>query len=103
MAAIKVTHTIKYDHLKDEFIVTRSWGENKTFDTESFDEARRLMSEIESLKVISLDKLEKGRRYQIRSKAELSKMTLPFYLHYVLFFVSLWDFETDWYSVDFIY
>jgi hypothetical protein len=28
---------------------------------------------------------------------------LPFYLHYVLFFLSFWDFETDWYTVDFIY
>jgi len=28
---------------------------------------------------------------------------LPFYLDYVLFFLSLWDFETDWYSVVFKY
>ena len=40
---------------------------------------------------------------QIRAKAELSKLTLPFFLHYVFFFVSLWDFETDWYTIDFIY
>ncbi|NQT10914.1 MAG: DUF4390 domain-containing protein, partial [Desulfobacteraceae bacterium] len=41
--------------------------------------------------------------YQIRAKAELGKLTLPFYLHYILFFVSLWDVETDWYTIDFIY
>jgi hypothetical protein len=35
--------------------------------------------------------------------AQLDKIRLPFYLHYVLFFVSLWDFETDWYAVDFRY
>jgi len=39
----------------------------------------------------------------LRVKAELEKVRLPLYLHYVLFFVSLWDFETDWYTVDFIY
>ena len=36
-------------------------------------------------------------------KAELEKVRLPLYLHYVLFFVSLWDFETDWFTIDFIY
>jgi hypothetical protein len=61
------------------------------------------MAEIDSLKVIDLNQLQKGTRYQIRTKAQLSKLTLPFYLHYVLFFVSLWDFETDWYTIDFIY
>jgi len=25
------------------------------------------------------------------------------YLHYILFFVSFWDIETDWYTIDFIY
>ena len=61
------------------------------------------MTEIDSLPVIALKDLERGRQYQIRAKAELNKLTLPFYLHYVLFVVSLWDFETDWYTIDFIY
>ncbi|MGA8181415.1 MAG: DUF4390 domain-containing protein, partial [Desulfobacterales bacterium] len=71
--------------------------------TQSFDEAQKLMTEIDSLKIVPLKQLEKGGHYQLRAKAELSKVTLPFYLHYVLFFVSLWDFETDLYTVDFIY
>ena len=103
IADINVAHTIKYDNLKKEFTVQRSWEDNKPVVTESFEEAQRLMTEIDSLKVVSLSQLEKGKQYQIRAKAELSKMTLPFYLHYVLFFVSLWDFETDWYTIDFIY
>ena len=53
------------------------------------------MSEVDSLKIVPLSALEKGGHYQIRAKAQLSKLTLPLYLHYVLFFVSLWDFETD--------
>ena len=61
------------------------------------------MSEIDSLKTVPLSRLEKGSQYQIRAKAQLSKLTLPFYLHYVLFFVSLWDFETDWYTIEFMY
>jgi hypothetical protein len=104
IADIKVTHTIKYDSLKKEFSVNRSWEKNSdTLVTSSFKEAQRYMTEIASLKIIPLARLERGRRYQIRVKAELNKITLPFYLHYVLFFVSLWDFETDWYAIDFTY
>lgn len=103
VADITVTHTIKYENLKKVFIVERSWTGQGPVTTTSFEEARRLMSEIDSLKVSPLSALEKGRRYQIRARARLSKLTLPFYLHYVFFFVSLWDFETDWYTIDFIY
>lgn len=98
-----ITHTVKYNNLKKEFSVKRSWEPGPPLATQSFDEAQRLMSQINSLKVVPLSKLEKGQQYQIRAKAKLSKVTLPFYLHYVLFFLSLWDFETDWYTVDFIY
>ena len=100
---IDITHTIKYNNLKKEFIITRSWENNQPIVTKSFKEARKLMSEVDGLKVAALSRLEKGSQYQIRAKAQLSKLTLPFYLHYVLFFVSLWDFETDWYTIEFIY
>lgn len=100
---ITITHTIKYNNIKKEFSVKRSWENDEVKVTQSFREAQKLMTEIDSLKILPLYKLEKGMQYQIRAKAELSKLTLPFYLHYVLFFVSLWDFETDWYTIDFIY
>ncbi len=103
IADISVTHTIKYNNLKKEFVVVRSWETGKSIITRSFDEAQKLMSEIKNLHIISLDKLKKGSQYKIKAKARLSKMTLPYSLHYVLVFVSLWDFETDWYTVDFIY
>ena len=103
IADITVTHTIKYDNLKKEFIVRRSWRNNEPEITKSFEEARKWMTEVNSLKIIPLGQLEKGQQYQLRTKAEVSKQTLPFYLHYVLFFVSLWDIETDWYTIDFIY
>jgi hypothetical protein len=100
---LKLTHAIKYDNLKKEYIIHRSWDDNSPKIVKSLAEAKKLMVEIDSLKVVPLSQLEKGRRYQIRTKAQLSKLTLPFYLHYVLIFVSLWDFETDWYTIDFIY
>ena len=103
IADIKVLHNIKYDNLKKEFIVKRSWRNNEPEVTKSFSEAQKWMTEVNSLKIIPLGQLEKGQQYQLRIKAEVSKQTLPFYLHYVLFFISLWDIDTDWYTIDFIY
>ena len=100
---IKLTHTIKFNNLKKEFVINRSWIKNKPIITKSFLEAQKLISEIDGLKLVSLDVLEKGKRYRIRAKAKLKKITLPFYLHYILFVVSFWDFATDWYTVDFTY
>jgi len=103
IADLKVSHTIKYNNLKKEFAVTRSWENGAPLVTESFDEAQKQMAQIDGLKVVPLYRLEKSERYQLGAKAELNKLTLPFHLHYVLFFVSLWDFETEWYTVDFIF
>lgn len=103
IAELNVTHTVKYNNLKKEFVVSRSWEKGKPATTDSFSEVQRLMSVIEGLKVVPLTQLEKGSLYQLKAKAELSKMTLPLYLHYVFFFVSLWDFETDWSTIAFTY
>jgi hypothetical protein len=103
IANIEIVNSIKYNNLKKVFIVERSWENGKIRTAQSLQEAQKLMSDVDGLKIILLNKLEKGKQYQVKAKAQLSKLTLPFYLHYVLFFVSLWDFETDWYTVDFIY
>ena len=100
---LKVTHSIKYDSLKKEFYIDRSWDSGGPVITSSFEEAQQLMIKIDSLKIVSLEQLEKGRQYQIRAKAELSKFTLPLHLHRVLFFLTFWDVETDWYAIDFTY
>ena len=103
IADIEIANSIKYNNLKKVFIVERSWENGKIRTAQSLQEAQKLMSDVDGLKIIHLNKLEKGKQYQVKAKAQLSKLTLPFYLHYVLFFVSLWDFETDWYTIDFIY
>ena len=103
IANIEIVNSIKYNNLKKVFIVERSWENSKIRTAQSLQEAQKLMSDVDGLKIILLNKLEKGKQYQVKAKAQLSKLTLPFYLHYVLFFVSLWDFETDWYTIDFIY
>ena len=99
----RLTHTSKYDNLKKQFSIDRPWKSGKPVVTTSFEEAKKMMSKVDGYKMIPIGELEKGRQYRLRTKAEVSKITLPFYLHYVLVFVSLWDFETDWYTIDFTY
>jgi len=103
IADLKVSHEIKYDNLKKVYIVRLSSKDNKMIYVKDFDKAKKLMSEIVGLKVTELRNLQRGNHYQISMMAELDKIRLPFYFHYVFFFLSLWDFETDWYTVDFRY
>lgn len=103
IADLEVNHSIKYDSLKKTYTVKFSEDNNKEVTVRTFDEAKKLMAEIVALKVVPMHQLIKGRRYQLQMMARLDKIKLPFYLHYVFFFLSLWDFKTDWYAVDFRY
>lgn len=103
IAAIRATHSVAYDTLKKEYTIERSWDSGGSVTTQSFAETQRLMTEIDSLKIVPLQTLVRGAQYQIRTKAELSKLKLPFYLHYALFFVPFWDLRTDWYTIDFVF
>jgi len=55
------------------------------------------MSELNGIVLASLKDLPKDKSYYVMVKAKLDKIRLPMHMEYVLFFVSLWDFETDWY------
>jgi hypothetical protein len=103
IADLTVIHTLKFDSVKKEFTVRRSWTGYEAETTPSFEEAQRWMNQIEGLKIVALNRMEKDARYELRTKAEVSRKTLPFNLHHVLFFVSFWDEQTDWYIIDFVY
>jgi hypothetical protein len=100
---ITLAHTIKYNNLKNDFTVKRSWENDKPLTTESFEQAKQWMTEISGLRLLPLSNLQKGGHYKIKAKAELKKVTLPLFLDYIFFFVSLWDFETDWQTIKYIY
>ena len=101
LANIEISHSIKYDNLKDMYRVKLSEQGSRIISVKGFDEAKKLMADVVSLEVIPLHSLTKGRRYQIKMMAQMDKVKLPFYLRYVFFFVSFWDFETDWHTIDF--
>jgi len=103
IADLLVTHEIRYDSLKKTYAVTLSEQKNKVLEIGDFEKAKRVMCQITGVKVTDIKNLKRGHRYQVQAMAELNKIRLPFYLHYVLFFLSLWDFETDWHTIEFTY
>ena len=98
---IKIDHMLKYNVLKKEFVIKRSWKIDEVLITASFAEAQNLMTDISNLRIIPYNWLENESRYQMGIKAELSKGNLPFNLRTALFFSPAWGFETDWYVLDF--
>jgi len=95
-------HTLTHDSLKEEYLIKFSEKDRQAV-TESLEEAKHLMAEVNGFKTISLDRLTKGVAYRLLVKAKLARKTLPLYFHYLIPFSSLWDFETDWYALEFTY
>jgi len=98
---IKIDHMLKYNILKKEYVIKRSWEIDEVLMTESFVEAQKLMAAIKNLKILPFNWLENGNRYQIAIKAELSKANLPPSLRSLMFFSPPWGFKTDWYILEF--
>jgi hypothetical protein len=95
-------HTIKYDRLNNEYMVRLPEHPEKVLVTRNFNEAKRWMSTVEKLPVIPTCWLLKDQEYYLKVKAELSKVRLPLFFRYILFWVSLWDFETGWEKIQFL-
>jgi hypothetical protein len=103
MVSKKIQHSIRYDNLKKQYEVRRSEENQKAVIVKEFETAKKIMTEVVALEVVPLQQLNKGTPYQIRMMAEMDRIKLPLGLHYIFFFLSLWDFKTDWYVVDFKY
>lgn len=95
IAHLTVQHTVKYDNVKKTFYVDSTNGrETAAFPT--LDHAKRAMAELNGVAVAPLYVMEKGESYYLQMKVKLDKVRLPLSMEYLFFFVSLWDFETDW-------
>lgn len=103
LIGINLTHSLRFDPARKVYRVHRSWAQPPWTETRSLAEARDLMTQIERYPILPLDRMQPGEGYELRAKVELSQVTLPFYLRYVFYFVALWDFETEWHAVFFLY
>lgn len=90
----EINHTLKYDNIKKVFTVYDNEQRSTVFT--DIEGAKRAMAELNGVPVVPIASLKKGKAYYLRMKAKLDKVRLPLRLEYLFFFVSLWDFETDW-------
>lgn len=103
VASFSFDQTLLYDNLKEEYRVTVGVGSGKTVTAKTLKEAKRLMAEVNGMKVVPLARLVPDAEYVLSVKARLDKKTLPLNFHYLVPFWHLWDFETQWNTVRFRY
>jgi len=96
ISRVVVGQTIKYDNVKKVFYVSSTEAKQSS-SFQDFEGAKKAMAELNSAVVAPVRALRKDKAYYVKIKAKLDKVRLPMHMEYVLFFVSLWDFETDWY------
>jgi hypothetical protein len=97
VASIEFRHTVQYIPIQKVYRVTLRDNPSSLV-LSSLEEAKRLMSKVSELEVRPVTPLKSGIPAYFQIKAELDPVTLPLHLEYLFFFVSLWDFETDWHN-----
>lgn len=98
----KINHTLSYDPLKEEYQVAFAEKDRPEV-TRSLEEAKRMMADVNELKLHPLNELHAGLPYSLEIKATLVENTFPLGIHSIIPFASLWNFETDWRIVEFSY
>jgi hypothetical protein len=96
VTSVKFHHTIQYNPIQKVYQVTL--GESSPpLVVSGLEEAKKLMAKVNEVEIRSASRLEPKVPTYFRIKAELDPVRLPLHLEYLFFFVSLWDFETDWF------
>lgn len=96
VASVKFHHMIQYNPIQKVYQVTLE-EKHSSLIASGLEEAKKLMAKVNELEIRSPSPLEPKVPTYFRIKAELDPVRLPLHLEYLFFFVSLWDFETDWY------
>jgi len=101
-AGAVIKQKIKYDNVKKTFYV---WLHNSQEPEgfQDFESAKRAITELNGVVVAPVRQLQRYTPTYIMIKAKLDNVRLPLGMEYVFFFVSLWDFETDWYKQRFMF
>ena len=96
----EIKRTIKYDNLKKTFAITTN-GMAQPVVLPDFESAQKAMADLSGIIVIPISTLIRGNNYYVEVRVKMDKVRLPLSMEYVLFFVSLWDFETPLYKIRF--
>jgi hypothetical protein len=96
LASVEFRHTVQYHPIQKVYQIKLEGQSHSSLSASSLEEAKKLMSRVKEFKIQSSSPFEPGVPAYFRIKAELDSVRLPLHLEYLFFFVSLWDFETDW-------
>ncbi len=95
LASVEVRHTVQYHPIQKVYQI-KLGEDHSALAASSLEEAKKMMSRVRELGIRPSSPFEPGVPAYFRIKAELDPVRLPLHLEYLFFFVSLWDFETDW-------
>lgn len=103
VTAFSFDHIMTFDTLKENYRVTLEENNNKVQPFHSLFEAQKLVNEINGVKVVELTQLIPDNLYKFKIRTELYQKTLPMSLHNILPFLSFWNIETEWHTIEFKY
>ncbi len=97
--AAELTRVLEKDNLGNRYrVVFEDSGETRYLP--DLAAAVAAMSRVEGLRLPVAPGPPPGDPLRVAVKARLQEFRLPFRLHYVFAFVSYWDVETDWFTVE---
>jgi hypothetical protein len=103
VASLNFQHIMSFDTLKETYKVTLEEENYRVLSFRSLFDAQKTMNEVNGLRVVELQQLIPENRYRLRIRAELYRKTLPMSLHSIFPFLTWWDVETDWHTLELKY
>ena len=98
-----VKRKIKYDTIKDEYMVSFDPHSPRVIMVNTASEAIKLVSRLDHISLVSLNRLIKGSVYRLRVRAEVEKKQSTIAFTGIVSIFSSWCFKTRWYEVIFNY
>jgi hypothetical protein len=97
LVAVTVKYSLKYDLLKQEYVVSVRLPSGTTQTIfRDFAAARDVVSRVDQIPVAEVRHLSRRKSYVVSVKAEMKAPKLPLYLDYFLFFIPFLDIDTEW-------
>ena len=99
ISSLNIIHLIKYDNLKDVFIIHHSNKDEPTVKLDDLVEAESLVCSINNLRIVTQEDLNPEKNYYItytiETEAHTENSHLPLYLDYLLKIFPWWGQKTE--------
>lgn len=100
LASRDIVHSIRYDTLREEFLLDLDGRRMKLKD---LTKAQAAVSEVTGLSVVPLSRLAPNSNYELQIKATRKKDPSPSTFSNIISLFSFWNTESDSYTVEFRY